>query len=229
MRATEHQILSSIDRIKGRLEEAKLLYIWNNSIVEKTGVKGRKRITWAVAGTRPDILAESNSNINEYLTFLEGKHFQFQLIDGSLIQLSYEIDSKSNVKSSRLVWYPCPIEFMPEELEYGTLEELVRTSPTEKIGCRAPIRVDFSPELAKPNHPHTHLHLGMEDFRLPVHRAIEPTRFVRLIVRTIYPKIWASVDIFREAENWASQDFLDEDDKAVGFLSWHIPIANIAA
>lgn len=224
MKASEHQILSSINQIKMRLEEAKLLYIWNNSVVERTGNKGRKRITWAVLGTRPDIIGESNSNINEYLTFLKEKHFQFQLIDGSLIQLSYEIDSRSNVKCSRLVWYPCPIEFIPEELEYATLEELVRTSPTGKIGCRAPIRIDFSPELAQPNHPHTHLHLGMEDFRLPVHRAIEPLRFIRLIVRTIYPKIWETSEIFRAAENWAPQDFLEDEDKSVGFLSWHIPI-----
>lgn len=224
MKATYSKILSSIEQVKKRLESANLLHTWNQSIVENTPIKGRKRITWAVAGTRPDVLSESNSNILEYLTFLEGRHFQFQLMDGSLIQLSYEIDSRSFIKSSRLVWYPCPVEFMPEELEFATLEELVRTAPTEKICCRAPLRIDFSPDQMGDNHSCTHLHLGMEEFRLPVHRAIEPTRFVRLIIRTIYPHIWDSFDLFREVENWAAQDFLNDDDKLVGFVSWHIPV-----
>jgi hypothetical protein len=113
---------------------------------------------------------------------------------------------------------------MLEELEYAPLEELVRTAPTEKICCRAPLRIDFSPDQISDNHSCTHLHLGMEEFRLPVHRAIEPTRFVRLIIRTIYPNIWDLFPIFREVENWAAQDFLNKDDKLVGFVSWHMPI-----
>lgn len=222
MKASPKSILHSIESVKLKLNKAGLLYSWNDSVVEKTS-KGRKRITWASTGTAIDLLTKSDSDIEEYLNFLKEKHYQFQLIDGSLIQLSYEIDSKHNVKSSRLVWYPCPVEFTPEALEYATIEELVTTTPTESILCKAPLRIDFSPDQASENHSSTHLHLGMENFRLPVHRALEPSRFMRLIIRTVYPDTWNSFPDFKETENWSAQDLLHADDKLIGFLSWNTP------
>lgn len=220
MKATEKTIRQSLELIKSRLAVTGLLRDWNESTVERLE-RGKTRITWVSSSTRPELMANAVSNISEYLMFLEGRHYQYQLIDGSLIQLSYDINSKNKIVQSRLVWYPCPVEFEIEELEYATISELIATTPTPKLCCRAPLRFDFAPHQAAENHSSTHLHIGSEDFRLPVQRALEPSRFIRLIVRTAYPQYWLDHAVFREAEDWSAEDLLNEDDKTIGALMSH--------
>jgi len=220
---TEKKLRDSFAIIKGSLSQAGILYDWNETVCEKAPI-GR-RITWATTSTRPDLLDASNSNIDEYLTFLEGRHYHYLLSDGSMIQMSYDLSTRNEVKQSRLVWYPCPVVFSPEELEYSSIDELVRTSPLEQIACRSPLRFDYAPHQAKDNHSTTHLHLGMEDFRLPVQRPLEPTRFARLIIRAAYPRIWNTLDCFRNSEDWSSADGLDEDDQICGSISWRCSVA----
>jgi len=223
MKASPKRIFLCIESIGVNLNAVGLLYDKNKSVIEKSR-NGKQRITWAVEGTRPDFLTNSNSNIGEYVELLKGRNYQFLLIDGSFIQFSYEVDSRNNITSSRLVWYPCPVEFVQAELEYATIDELVLTSPLEKVLCKPPLRLDFAPHQIKENHSSTHLHLGMENFRLPVCRAMEPARFIRLIIRTIYPDIWGSTTNFRNVADWSASDRLSEEDKIMGFLSWQSPV-----
>ncbi|CAM5399475.1 hypothetical protein TMEC54S_02566 [Thauera mechernichensis] len=226
MRTTEKRLRDSFAQIKDNLSHAGLLYDWNETVCEKAPI-GR-RITWATTSTRPDLSDASNSNIDEYLTFLIGRHYHYLLSDGSMIQMSYDLDTRNEVKQSRLVWYPCPVIFLPEELEYSSIEELVRTSPLEQIGCRSPLRFDYAPHQATNNHSTTHLHLGMEDFRFPVQRPLEPSRFARLIIRSAYPRIWSTLDCFKTAEDWNSADGLDEEDQIYGSISWLRPVVGPA-
>lgn len=223
MKASESEIWSSINLVKKNLQDAGLLYDWNNSAVVRISNR-QNRITWASSGVRPEISSVAISNVGEYLLFLDGRHYQFLLNDGSLIQLSYDFDRGGHIKNSRLVWYPCPVQFTIEELEYESIRELVVTAPTETIVCMAPIRLAFSPEQISHNHSSTHIHLGMEKFRLPVHRAMEPSRFIRFIIRTIYPRIWDAYPVFKKCEDWLAQDVLDNDDRLYGYLGWHSPI-----
>ncbi|MCU9949521.1 DUF2290 domain-containing protein [Pseudomonas sp. PDM13] len=223
MRASQPTIITAINNVKSILQRAGLLYDYNDCIAERVA-QGKVRVTWSTATTRPDLTDIPDSNIKEYLIYLSGRHFNFQLFDGSLIQISYDIKSGSIVQS-RLVWFPCPVSFEPEELEYASLEELIRTAPNENIHCRAPLRFDYAPHQAADNHSSTHVHLGMENFRLPVQRPMEPRRFIRFIVRTAYPDVWSSPEFIRDdVENWSAQDRLDEDDKIYGSLNWNIPI-----
>lgn len=222
MKAKPQAILQGIESIGINLTAVGLLYDKNKSVIEKAR-HGIKRVTWAVEGTRPDFLTISNSNIGEYVDLVKGRHYQFLLLDGSFIQFSYEVDCKNNITSSRLVWYPCPVELVPMDLEYATIDEIVLTSPIERVLCKPPLRLDFAPHQIQENHSSTHLHLGMENFRLPVHRAMEPSRFLRLIIRTIYPDIWASTTNFRNVADWSANDKLSDEDKVMGFLSWQAP------
>jgi hypothetical protein len=223
MKASEAEIRAAINSVKKNLHDSSLLYDWNNSTLVRISNR-RNRITWATSGVRPEISSFPISNVGEYLLFLEGRHYQFLLIDGSLIQMSYDFNRAGEIKNSRLVWYPCPVQFTPEELEYESIKELVVTAPTETIACRSPIRLDFSPDQISQNHSSTHIHLGMEEFRLPVHRAMEPSRFIRFIIRTVYPNIWDTYTEFRKCEDWAAQDVLNNDDRLYGYLGWHPPI-----
>jgi hypothetical protein len=221
MKASAKIILNSIDRVKQNLTLANFLYDRNESVIERVA-KGRRRITWATSGTRPELSDAASSNIGEYLTFVRGRHYQFMLRDGSLIQISYDLSANDDVFQSRLVWYPCPVSFDPEELEFASIDELVETAPLDVLGCRAPLRFDYAPNQIADNHSCTHLHLGMEDLRLPVQRPFEPSRFIRLIMRTAYPQLWRETTFFRDVEDWGAQDRLDQDDRAYGALSWQV-------
>lgn len=225
MKATPKAIIAAFDLIKQQLLDCNLLADWNPSVIERLS-KGVNRVTWATVGTRPELTDISNSSVQEYLLFLEGRHFQFRLVDGSFFQLSYDVKSQNDeISQSRLVWYPCPVAFSPEELEIASLSEIIQTSPINTLALQAPLRFDFAPNQEADNHSSTHLHLGKEDFRLPVQRALEPSRFVRFIIRSAYPHAWKEFPCFREAEDWGFADKLQEDDKLVGAISWQLPIA----
>lgn len=220
MRAKSKAILASIEAVRENIAEAGMLLDWNDSVVEFVE-RGKRRVTWATTNSRPGASEFPISSVEEYLTYIVGRHYQLLLKDGSLIQMSYDFDHRNTVISNRLVWYPCPVHFIPEELELASIEEMVQSAPTNNIYCRAPIRIDYSPSLAHDNHSATHAHLGAEDFRLPVQRALEPRRFIRLVVRTAYPEVWAKHKSFRTSEDWGAMDSLDADDKLFGALMWN--------
>lgn len=225
MQANTKNVQAALEEMKKRLLEANLLEDWNPSVVEKTYDRGVRRVTWATSGVRPELIDVSLSNVREYLQFHDGRHYQFKLIDGSLIQITYDVhESSSEVRQSRLVWYPCPVLFRPEEVQEFSLSELILTSPNEILNLQAPMRIDYAPTQVADNHSTTHLHLGREEFRLPVQRPLEPNRFLRLIIRTAYPTIWKTTDIFKNVEDWTGAEGLNNDDKICGSLSWQLPI-----
>lgn len=190
--------------------------------------KHENRVTWSTSNVRPPLTEFRDSTIGEYLCALKGRHFNFQLIDGALIQFSYDVHRRDQITGARAVWFPCPAMFSLNDLENATIEELVLTTPSRHLACRAPLRIDHSPTLATEDHPVTHMHAGMEDFRLPIQRALEPSRFLRLILRTAYPGYWrARAELFA-CENWGGMDGLTNEDRSVGYLGWNVPIDNAA-
>ncbi|MCL1633355.1 DUF2290 domain-containing protein [Luteimonas sp. SX5] len=217
-------IRQSLARIKENLLEADLLYDWNEAVVERAA-HGRRRVTWATDGTRPVLSVHQNASIEEYLGFLEGRHYNFLANDGAIFQFSYDLRRDGSVESSRLLWFPCPVEFTREELEYASIKELVETAPAAMLQCRGQLRFDYSPAQVAENHSCTHLHIGAENFRLPVQRPLEPCRFVRLVIRTAYPSAWDAVHGFRNAENWNAGDALSDQDRTYGNLAWNVMAA----
>jgi hypothetical protein len=224
MRASTSDIVAAILEVRTWLQRLGLLLDFNESVIEKTS-NSTKRITWAVNGVRPDLSNYKDSSIEEYVFFLKGKHYQAQLIDGSIIQISYDIKRNNDITGARLVWYPCPTDFELQELETATIEEIVLTTPTHKLGCRAPIRIDFAPHLKSENHSSTHMHLGYEKTRLPVQRAMEPLRFLSFILRTAYPDYWLQISNNFQTGNWSAKDERDNNDILHASICWNPVIA----
>lgn len=220
MRANTHDIIAALGHVKTCLQGLGLLLDFNVSVVEKLDAQ-TNRVTWAVSGLRPDLSSHADATIEEYVGFLRGRHYQAQLIDGALIQLSYDVGRAKKIIGARLVWYPCPADFALEELDTASIEEIVLTTPTEKLGCRAPIRIDFAPDLKKENHSSTHLHLGYEKTRIPVQRSMEPLRFLGFILRTAYPSYWTTISNSFEAGDWSAIDERTDDDKTNASIGWN--------
>lgn len=223
MRASISQIQASFRSVANCLRELELLYDVNETTVLRLS-KNETRITWSSPNIRPSLTEFSDSTIGEYLRALKGRHFNFQLTDGALIQFSYDVHRRDHITAGRAVWFPCPAIFSLDDLEIATIEELVLTTPTEHLACRAPLRIDHAPSLASEDHPVTHMHAGMEDFRLPIQRALEPSRFLRLILRTAYPRYWRARAELITCENWGGTDGLTHEDRAVGYLGWNVGV-----
>jgi hypothetical protein len=220
MKATVSGVMRSLRAIEQSLRDLDFLYDGNECVAQSIG-KGVTRVTWATTGVRPDLMSYANSSIDEYLEFLKGRHFNFMLMDGAFIQLSYDVKGADEICGCRVVWYPCPIDFDLEDLEHEPLDTLILTTPTGRLSCRAPLRVDFAPDAATADHPATHMHAGVENFRLPLQRAVEPGRFIRLIFRTVYPALWRGKAELFQCEDWKASDNLTTEDKSVGFLGWN--------
>lgn len=216
MRASPAEIRASIGHIEEQLQEIGLLLDRNELVMRSVGARVR-RITWATQSI-PDLTKYTDSRVEEYLEFVQGRHFNFLLVDGSLVQLSYDVRGADEIVGSRSVWYPCPVAFSSIDLQYTTIEELVSTTPVKDVTCRSPWRIDFAPGIVTPDHPSTHLHLGMEAFRLPVQRAIEPTRFLRLVLRTAFPSFWRGRAELMRCDHWSPADTLTAEDRHVGYL-----------
>lgn len=222
MWASADEIREAIVEVGRTLADLALIRDQNSIATIRTS-SGVLRITWKSAAVI-NFSEFPDSSIQEYLQLLTGRHFNYLLNDGSLIQLSYDVKGKDKIIGSRAVWYPCPVVFVPEELEYSTLEDLVLTTPQVNLCCRGPLRFDYAPEQAKQDHPQTHMHAGLENFRLPLQRALEPSRFLRFVMRTAYPTLWRNnVDKFA-CEDWRAEDSLTDDDRRVGYLGWNPPI-----
>ncbi len=219
MHATVAEIQASLRNIEEKLRDLNLLYDFNESTISQLAPHV-VRLTWATHTAGPELSKYVDSSVEEYLAFLQGRHFNFMLVDGSLIQLTYDVLRRNNVVGVRNMWFPCPVSFSPEDLEMVTIEELITTTPPAMMACRSPLRIDFSPDQVTPDHPATHMHLGVEKSRMPIQRAMEPGRFVRLILRTAYPNVWRGNAEHMICENWGSQDSLTAEDRRVGFLGW---------
>jgi hypothetical protein len=219
MRASLVDVQRAFRNVEEQLRELGLLMDHNESVVLRLS-GNTVRVTWAASSLRPELSRFVDSTVEEYLVFLRGRHFNFLLLDGSMIQMSYDLRGRNEIVGCRAVWFPCPAPFAVEDLEYASIEELVETTPQLNLVCRAPLRIDFAPGMATPDHPSTHLHSGVEKFRLPAQRALEPTRFVRLILRTAYPDLWRGRAETMTCDDWSASDSLTDEDRRVGFLGW---------
>ena len=220
MRATVVEIQQALRNVEASLRDLGLLRDRNEAVVSRIDSTTR-RLTWATNTTGPELSTYADSTIGEYLSFLKGRHFNYMLSDGALVQLSYDVQRQNYVVGTRAVWFPCPVSFTPDDLEMATIEELVLTTPQTDVGCRAPLRMDFAPNDATSDHPSTHMHSGFENFRLPVQRPLEPSRFIRLILRTAYPDVWRGKAENLPCDDWATQDSLTHEDRSVGYLGWN--------
>lgn len=221
MRAAVSTIQASLRNIEEGLRNIGILRDLNEAVTLRIDAR-TVRLTWRTATLGPELSRFGDSTVEEYLEFLRGRHFNFMFSDGALVQLSYDVHRADQVVGARCVWYPCPVSFMAEDLEYATIEELILTTPQINLSCRSPIRVDFAPKQVTPDHPSTHVHSGAEKFRLPAQRAIEPSRFMRLILRTAYPDCWRGRGEAMGGEDWGSHDSLTPEDRRVGFLGWNL-------
>lgn len=184
----------------------------------------KKRITWQ--SFEPfDILAHPLGTIDEYLYFLRERHFSFVTMDGSIIQITYDI-RRGDFVSHRLSYIPCPIDLDADLLELDTLDNIVEdafiNSPRSEIRLRSSLRFDYDPEASSAQHPASHLTFNYDSVRIPVKRIVDTESFLTFV--------WSNFFVPRKAVSCASIPFasdvpfdvLDSQHRLRPHISWDL-------
>lgn len=183
------------------------------------------RVTWQPRRSAVPFLGNrQHATVEQYLLWLANGEFCAVLVDGSLLQLTYDVDA-GQVSGHRLAYIPCPYELDQDLLDEGfSIEELVRfyeASPTDAVALRSPVRFDYDPAAAKPGHPASHLTINSAACRIACVAPIHMGRFVDFIFRHFYPEQHRDhPELFAEALSHVGSAVIADDDRATPHIAW---------
>jgi len=206
------------------LQEAGLAFTVNP--VRSEGTDKRTIITWqgySMAGA-PLFTHGEHATVRDYLTWVETGAFCALLFDGSLLQVTYAVHS-GDIVSHRLAYIPSPLPVADGVVESGELLGYLTESPFEAtdVYLRTPVRFDFDPGAASPQHPPSHLTINGVDCRVPCRTWLPLSAFVRFVFQHFYPSQWAIHDVLRDlstATSGSSRAPLGADFAEQIHLSW---------
>ena len=154
-----------------------------------TNLGGRKkRVSWQ-ASHPLNYLAYQLGTLDEYLYYLRSRHFSLVTFDGSIVQITFEIE-RGDLVGHRLNYVPCPIEFDPDLLELDSLDNVVEqvfvNQPRLEARLRASLRFDYDPAAAAANHPASHCTLNYDSVRIPVQRHFDAHAFLNFVWNSFF-------------------------------------------
>lgn len=163
----------------------------------ETQSQNNKLITWNKKFKLSDYF-RCNNLYTLYKSFLNNKDYTILFKDGSLIQLSYEFDSRMrNLIKHRLFFLHFPflnddtneqvgaLDYL-ESFETQNIDTFFQIEKFESIGF---IRFDYDPkasENSETSHPICHLTINKEGVRVPISRPIKPETFLKFILNHYY-------------------------------------------
>jgi len=150
---------------------------------------GRLEVQYHSAGLARSSVLRGKPYQDLYAEQLAARAYNIKMLDGALIQMSYEFAGALPVRS-RLAFLPSPdlTEFQAAPELY--LEDLMYTEVVDPRAVTVPIRFDFddrpgvATELA---HPRAHLTLGQyKNCRIATTAPLTPGAFVGFLLRSFY-------------------------------------------
>lgn len=187
---------------------------------------GATRVAWhahnPVAGflTRRD-----HATLEQYLHWVISGAYSTILLDGSLLQITYDIES-GQVVGHRLAYIPCPFVLDTDLLREGEpladIVEMYRDANPQDMALRSPVRFDYDPSAAKAGHPAAHMTVNSADCRIACAAPMHILRFVDFVFRNFYPALHAAHrDFFAAAATrHLSNRVLADDDYVHPHLMW---------
>lgn len=145
------------------------------------------RVSWPSGGST-SVFNGNGALLDEYCAFVRERLYSAVLLDGSLLQLSYEIN-RNTVVRHRLCYVPSPFEFdedlLREEPIVDVVEYYRQQAPTA-LRPRSPVRFDYDADAERANHPASHLTMLDPNCRWAVSSPLCLGLFVRWVFRHFY-------------------------------------------
>ena len=123
--ATPAQIRGEVDSLLRLLINNDIALYVSRVVMERQA--SSTRITWPSRSQNWRLgFGKPFGSIDEYVAWLESGEYSAILFDGSMLQISFEFQSKDLI-AHRLAYYPCPIELTDEE------QRLLRELPVLEV------------------------------------------------------------------------------------------------
>jgi hypothetical protein len=228
-----------------RLLEAGIALTYRTPITVTTG--RFVRVTWPRTSTAGALFVEGEfGTLTEYRRLLRDQEFSCVLLDGALLQLSWDFRDNSLAKY-RLCYYPCPVVLDASELALGevSIEELLDTTLLEAIDgidggpirsaphlknaqallrAASPLRFDFDKLSAGPGHSASHLTVVQESCRVPVRAPLCLGQFVQLVFQHFYPALWDAHAFLRTWQRTDGDRTIADDELLALHVNWQPPL-----
>lgn len=151
---------------------------------------------------RPDLafLPDRGSpSVNTYLAWVEAGAYSSLLLDGSLLQITYDIE-EGRIVGHRLAYVPCPYDVDHDLLASGeALIDVLSIYLGDHPMLRSPIRFDYDLAAARTGHPAAHLTINDSNCRIACVAPLHALRFVDFVFRNFYPSYWRAHRSFFES------------------------------
>lgn len=205
---TSRKIRSEIELIFTYLYERDLATWWNPFD------ESPNRVTWKSRNDEEKFLTiRQEPSVKTYLKWLNDGQYSIMLKDGSLIQISYDLERNIPI-GHRLAYIPCPYTLNWELFDPSiALADFVRIHATSDsdVLLRAAIRFDYDPSLT-PGHPESHLTLNNSNCRIACASPLRVGRFFHFVFQNFYPEIYNSHEYLRDMprDGWFTHTITNE-------------------
>lgn len=166
--------------------------------------------------------------IRTYRRWADSGEYAALMPDGSLMQISYQIDN-GEIVGHRLAYVPCP---------YRVDQDLLVTEPVsdvldlhaddshDSITMQSTIRFDFDPSSAAEGHPSAHLTMNVSSCRIACESPMTPESFVRFVYSNFYRTLWSTHrQFFDGLPRPDIQSTVTEFERTEPHVAWRRPVA----
>ena len=160
-----------------------------------------QRVTWqSPIGDAPVAAASEFASVREYAQQLAANAYTVVLLDGSLIQISFDLQH-SEIVGHRFCFFPCPFNLQPVDfLEQPILDiiQLYQEAGSDYLRLRTPLRFEYDPNNASDDRSICHVHLLWAHCRCSVVAPLSLGHFIKFIFHHFYPDLWQRHSFLRE-------------------------------
>lgn len=219
--ANAYTLRKEIDDLSIMLIKLGVGLAYNATVVEQVS-SNRFIITWKPQNKYSyKRIKDIYSTIEEYKLLLNDNNYTIILFDGSIIQVTYVIETNEIVEH-RLAYYPCPFYFEEEEIFtkgiIDIIEEYSQDEIYDNIRLRSPIRFDYNISSID-DHPKSHLHINDKNCRIPVYAPLSVGHFLNIIFKYFYKHQWIEYDAIRTLRIHNYGNTVNEDEKRLLYLN----------
>jgi hypothetical protein len=182
----------------------------------------RARVTWLGASSGTLFVPGASPSLADYRRWLRERQFTVVLEDGALLQISFDFEREDMV-GHRLAYVPCPVDLEPGLLLQVPLLDLLENLgpiPVDDVKLRGPLRFDFDPGPASPEHAASHLTMITNECRVPAIGPLSLGHFVRFVFRRFYPHMWNVHPFLRNWSQISSRRTITADEEPALHFNW---------
>jgi hypothetical protein len=184
-------VYDDVSNVLDYLQRAELTLYVNPVSMDST------RVSWHGLISGVDFMTTHvHATLEQYKHWVENGTYSAMLLDGSLLQITYDVRA-ARLVGHRLAYVPCPFVLDPDLIRGGLpIVEIVELYGVHDVALRSPVRFDYDLSAARPGHPAAHFTINSADCRIACVAPLHVLRFVDLIFRQFYPRLWAAHEPF---------------------------------